>query len=103
MSKKADGKLGSCKKICFKTKREAQKAITRINKENVQKTKFVLKSVYFCEEHRAWHVSSMTKKLAALIDEKKETRENLKNPSVSTIQNRIEYLKKVPKIRNKFN
>ena len=103
MSKKLDFGIGSCNKVPFASRKVAEKTMQKINLDPDSKLRTPLKSVHYCEHHRAWHLSSMSQELANTIQERKEVRETLKQPSLNTIQNRIEYLKTVPRLRNKFN
>lgn len=48
-----------CKKICYKTKQLAKKAIIKINKSNTNRKPLI--TVYYCIECEAWHTTSMAK------------------------------------------
>lgn len=92
-----------CRKVKFKTERKALNAITRINNNPQKNQKCDLKTAYKCEVCKSWHVSSMEPKYAKRVNDRKEMRDAMENPSLSVIQKRIEYLKTSYRVKNKFN
>jgi hypothetical protein len=91
-----------CNKVQYKTKRAALDKIKEINDFPTKGQTKEIRIAYKCKNCNKWHLSSMTKAQAKAIYQKKKDRESLKNISKELIEKRIEYLKKVPKIRHGF-
>jgi peptide subunit release factor 1 (eRF1) len=89
-----------CKKVPYKSKKIALEKIKEIHNYPIKGQSKEIRITYKCEECSMWHLSSMTKAQAKAINKKKEDRENLTNISKDLIEKRMEYLKKVPKIRH---
>ncbi len=91
----------NCAKKPFRTKRLALEAKEKINNAPRKGQKAEIKNVYKCSECGEWHLTSLTKDHAKLIQDKKEFRETSGNIDSESIQKRINFLEKVYKRRHK--
>ena len=61
-----------CNKKSYKSRKIAKREMKRLNKNKALKKK--LTNVYFCEEHNAYHLTSMPKKQSRNISRKKRNK-----------------------------
>lgn len=57
-----------CFKVCFHTRQEAKNRMKEINRKGV--TKKPLNDVYFCEECKMYHLTSLTKESSRELTQK---------------------------------
>lgn len=91
-----------CRKKPYGSRKEAEASLVKIMTEPAKHHNYEPRFVYKCETCKQWHLTSMDQVQYYAVKTQKEKRESKINPSQEDVLKRIEFLKEVPKYRNKF-